>query len=216
VDELPERLRKLCEFANAPDDGNSWVQPVLRSLAIHFIVGYDHYFEDGNGRAARLLFYWSMLRRSYWLMEFVTISTILKNAPAQYGRSFLYTEQDNSDLTYFFLYHLQVIVRALNELDSYLARKVQELRETRVLLAATPGEYNYRQLALLELAMKNPQAAFTIQSHSRSHNVTGETARNDLRNLEERGLLVRSKSGRHFAWSPAPNLASLIRQSQFG
>lgn len=60
-------------------------------------------------------------------------------------------------MTYFFLYHLRVITRAINELNKYLARKVKELRETRVLLSATPGEYNYRQLALLELAIKDPR-----------------------------------------------------------
>ncbi len=215
VDQLPDRLQRLCDFANAANE-RPWIQPVLRSLAIHFMAGYDHYFEDGNGRTARLLFYWSMLRHGYWLTEFLTISTILRKAPAQYARSFLYTEQDNGDLTYFFLYHLKVITRAINDLDTYLARKVKELRETRVLLSATPGEYNHRQLALLELAIKEPQATFTIESHARSHNVSHETARNDLHNLDKRGLLSRFKADRHFAWSPAPNLPSLIRQSQYG
>ncbi len=149
-------------------------------------------------------------------MEFVTISTILAKAPAQYCRSFLYVERDSGDLTYFFLYHLHVVIRALNDLDEYLARKVRELRETRVLLASTPGEYNYRQLALLENAIENSQTVFTAQSHSRSHNVSDETARSDLRDLEERKLLVRFKAGRQFAWSAVDNLPSLIRQSQYG
>jgi Fic family protein len=214
VEQLPDRLQRLCDFANTTDD-RPWIQPVLRSLTIHFIMGYDHYFEDGNGRTARLLFYWSMLRHGYWLTEFLTISNILKKAPAQYGRSFLYTEQDSGDLTYFFLYHLKVITRAVNELDAYLARKVKELRETRVLLSTTPGEYNYRQLALLELAIKESQAVFTIESHARSHNVSHETARNDLHDLERRGLLSRFKAHRHFAWSPASNLPSVIRETQY-
>jgi Fic family protein len=156
-----------------------------------------------------------MLRHGYWLTEFLSISKILLGAPAQYGRSFIYTEQDAGDLTYFFLYHLKVITRAINELDKYLARKVQELRETRVLLSATPGEYNHRQLALLELAIKEPQTIFTIESHARSHNVSYETSRSDLRNLEERSLLQQSKLGRQFVWQAADNLASLIRESQF-
>jgi Fic family protein len=214
VDQLPERLQRLCDFANSTDD-RPWIQPTLRSLTLHFMAGYDHYFEDGNGRTARLLFYWSMLRHGYWLTEFLSISKILLGAPAQYGRSFIYTEQDAGDLTYFFLYHLKVITRAINELDKYLARKVQELRETRVLLSATPGEYNHRQLALLELAIKEPQTIFTIESHARSHNVSYETSRSDLRNLEERSLLQQSKLGRQFVWQAAGNLASLIRESQF-
>ena len=70
-----------------------WV-PVLRATlpAIHFMVGYDHYFEDGNGRTARAFFYWSMLRQGYWLAEFLSISRVLRAAPARYARSFLLTE----------------------------------------------------------------------------------------------------------------------------
>jgi Fic family protein len=131
VGELPDRLDRLCAFANETSDA-AWMQPVLRSLAVHFMVGYDHYFEDGNGRTARALFYWSMLKRGYWLTEFLTISRILNKAPAQYARSYLFTEQDGGDLTYFFLYHLNVIRRAIDDLDAYLARKVRELRATRV------------------------------------------------------------------------------------
>jgi Fic family protein len=137
--------------------------------------------------------------------------------PAQYARSFVLTEQDNGDLTYFLLYHLNVIRRAIDDLDEYLARKVRELRETRVLLAATPGEYNHRQLALLELAIREPSTSrvFNARSRSRSHNVSGETARHDLMDLESRGLLVHAKSGRQFVWRPARDLSASIRDSQY-
>jgi len=212
-EQLEERLANLCRFANSRDK-KPWMQPVLRSLSLHFMMGYDHYFEDGNGRSARIIFYWSMLRHGYWLTEFLSISNILAGAPTKYARSYLNTEQDGGDLTYFFIYHLGVVIRSINELDKYLARKVEELRETRVLLSAVPGEYNHRQLALLELAIKDPSAIFTIESHSRSHRVSYETARNDLRDLESRSLLRQSKSGKKFIWRPAENLASIIRQAQ--
>jgi Fic family protein len=214
-DQLEERMTNLCHFANSLDD-KPWMQPVLRSLTLHFMMGYDHYFKDGNGRTARIIFYWSMLRHGYWLTEFLSISKILAGAPSKYARSYLNTEQDDGDLTYFFIYQLGVVIRAINELDKYLARKVEELRETRVLLAAVPGEYNHRQLALLELAIKDPSAIFTIESHSRSHRISHETARSDLRDLESRSLLRQSKSGKKFIWRPAENLASIIRQTQFG
>ena len=213
-EQLKERVANLCQFANSLDE-KPWIPPVLRSLTLHFMMGYDHYFEDGNGRTARILFYWSMLRHGYWLTEYLSISNILSGAPSKYARSYLNTEQDDGDLTYFFIYQLGVVIRAINELDKYLARKVEELRETRVLLSAVPGEYNHRQLALLELAIKDPGAIFTIESHSRSHRVSHETARNDLRDLEIRSLLRQSKSGKRFIWRPAENLASIIRQAQF-
>jgi len=209
VETLPGRLEDLCRFANGTSD-TAYIPPVLRALTIHFMAGYDHYFEDGNGRTARALFYWSMLREGYWLTEFLTISKILKNAPSQYSRSFMLTEQDDGDLTYFFLYHLDIVRRAIDELDSYLARKVRELRRTRLLLAAMPGEYNHRQLALLELALKDTSAQFTVLSHAMSHNISPETARQDLNSLADRRLLECHKQGRKFTWRPAGHLAERI------
>lgn len=211
--ELPERLQRLCDFANASTDV-SYVPPVIRAIALHFALAYDHPFEDGNGRTARALFYWSMLNQGYWLTEFLSISRILRAAPSKYARSFLYTEQDENDLTYFVIYQLEVIRRSIRELHSYLERKVRELQEVRRSLAATSGEFNPRQLAVLQHAMSNPDAQYTVQSHMTSHNVVHQTARQDLIDLEQRSFLQRFRIGRAFAWVPAPDLGALLRQRQ--
>jgi Fic family protein len=209
VGELQDRLERLCEFANGAPDG-AYIPPVLRAIAVHFMVGYDHYFEDGNGRTARALFYWSMLKQGYWLTEFLTISRTLKRAPAQYARSFLLTEQDDGDLTHFFLYQINVILRAIRDLREYLMKKADELREVQRSMKALPGEYNHRQLALLQHAIRTPDAVFTAESHARSHNVSTETARQDLMALEEKGLVYRFKIGKRFAWTPLSDLSTRL------
>ena len=99
ADELPARLQALCDFANASGQDGPYIPVPVRAIIVHFMVGYDHYFADGNGRTARLLFYWCMLRNKYWLTEYVTISRILKNAPSRYAASFLLSEDDDGDLT---------------------------------------------------------------------------------------------------------------------
>jgi Fic family protein len=211
VAELEWRLERLCAFANESSDAAAYMPAVLRAVAVHFMVGYDHYFEDGNGRTARALFYWLMLRNGYWLTEFLTISRILKKAPARYGQAYLHTEQDDGDLTYFFIHQLGVITRAINELHEYLAIKARELREISQVIKARPGEYNYRQLALLENACREMGAAYTIRSHARSHRVSGETARHDLMDLERRGLLARSKAGRQFSWTAVADIQERLK-----
>ena len=120
--ELDERLDLMCQFANGkvPDH---FIHPVIRSVILHFWLAYDHPFVDGNGRTARALFYWSMLRSGFWLFEFISISRILVKAPIKYARAFLYTETDSNDLTYFILHQVQVIKQAIAELHSYIARK---------------------------------------------------------------------------------------------
>lgn len=209
VAELPQRLAALCSFANGEDDA-PYMPKVLRAITIHFMMGYDHYFEDGNGRTARALFYWSMLREGYWLTEYLSISRILRKAPSQYAQSFLMTEDDEGDLTHFFAYHLGVIRRAIKELHGYLAAKAMEIREVQSRLKGLPGEFNHRQLALLEHAARNSAAHYTAKSHGGSHRVTIETARQDLSALEARGLLERFKIGKQFAWRPVPDLAERI------
>ncbi|CAM3265035.1 Fic family protein [Nocardioides dubius] len=207
--ELPQRLQRLCDFANGGEE-ERYMPPVLRAIAVHFMVGYDHYFEDGNGRTARALFYWVMLRNGYWLTEFLSISRILKGAPSQYGRSFLLTEQDDGDLTHFFIYHLAVIDRAVRELHEYLAQKAEQQRTLSGMLKI-PGSNNHRQIALLERALREPDTEFSVQGHAGSHGVSGETARQDLMDLEHRGLLQRSKRARQFVWTAAPDLDGALR-----
>ncbi len=211
VQELPQRMQRLCNFAN--DDGSSgYVPSVLRALALHFMVGYDHYFVDGNGRVARALFYWSMLRNGFWLTEFLSISRILRNAPARYQRSFEYTETDESDLTYFFDYHLEVIVRAIDELHAYLAARSLATRKARTRLGGLSLRLNHRQQALLLHALRHPGFHYTSKSHARSHGITRPTANYDLGDLTDLGLLTRKTIGRTFTWSPIPNLEELITE----
>jgi Fic family protein len=209
ADQLPTRLKELCKFANEDENARQFVHPVVRAIVLHFWLAYDHPFEDGNGRTARALFYWYMRTRGYWLVEYLSISRILRNAPSQYARSFLLTETDNRDVTYFIDYQLRVIKRAIKELHDYLGRKAEELRNVERLMKRSPS-FNHRQLALLSYALRNPDGFFTFRTHADSHGVTHETARNDLLPLVEKGLLTRTTvRGRH-VFRPRPNLPDLL------
>ena len=68
------------------------------------------------------------------LFQYASISRLLLKAPAQYGLSFLHTETDGFDATYFLLYHLGILRRAIEDLFAYLLRKGGEARETEALL----------------------------------------------------------------------------------
>ena len=206
--ELPERLEALCVFANNQNDG-PYLPGVLRAITVHFMMGYNHFFVDGNGRTARALFYWTMLHEGYWLAEFLTISTILRAAPAQYGRSFLDTEQDEGDLTYFFLYHLGVIKRAIDGLYGYIERKNAEARAAQELLRST--SLTHRQLGIMNEALTNPNARFTVKQCAQTYAVTLQTARKDLQELVGLGYLVEGRQGRQAVWSAHSSLRDRIR-----
>lgn len=208
ADVLPQRLDALVAFANA-GGSKPFLHPVVRAIALHFWLAYDHPFVDGNGRTARALFYRSMLRQGYWLTEFLSISRLLYQAPAQYERAFLFVETDEADLTYFLLHQLRIIRRSIDELHEYLSQRAEEIRTLERHLGTT-GRFNMRQLALLAHALKRPDAIYTFQTHQNSHRVVYETARRDLLDLEALGLLQRGKVSREFRFFPVPDLGQRI------
>lgn len=197
-------MAALCAFANS-ETPDAFIHPVLRAVMVHFWLAYDHPFVDGNGRTARALFYWAMLRAGYWLWEYVSLSRVLLKAPAQYGRAFLETETDGNDLTYFLLHQTEAMSRALEELHRYILRRSEEVAAAeRELHALT--QFNLRQRALLTHALRHPRFSYTIEGHRRSHNVVYQTARNDLLTLETHGLLTGRKRGRAWSFTSAPDL----------
>lgn len=208
AEQLPELLEQLVTFANSVDD-ERFVHPVVRAVAIHFMMAYIHPFVDGNGRTARALFYRSMLRQGYWLTEFISISRLLTRAPVQYGRSFLLTETDGGDFTYFLLHQLDVILRSIDELMLYLDRRISEVKRIERAIRGREG-LNHRQLALLGHAIREPDTVYTFESHRRSHDVTYQTARSDLLDLEAMGWLERRQVGREFRFYAAADLEERI------
>jgi Fic family protein len=210
---LPERLQRLCDFANREEKAEPFVHPVIRAIIVHFMLGYDHPFVDGNGRTARALFYWSMARSGYWLMEYLSISHMIRKAPAKYARAYLLTETDENDATYFILHQLDVIERAIDVLHDYLSRKIGEQQEAEQLLRQSKrlaDSLNHRQLALLTHALRHAGHGYTVQNHKRSDQVTTQTARTDLQKLEELGLLEQRKRGRAFVFYAPQDLMKRI------
>ena len=70
---------------------------------------------------------------------------------------------------------------------------------------------NRRQRALLAHALRHPRQDYTIEAHRLSHNVVYQTARTDLLDLQERGLMTARKIGRTWHFTPVNQLERAIR-----
>lgn len=193
---LDRRLEKLCEFANGVGKEGPFVHPLIRAILVHFLLAYDHPFVDGNGRTARALFYWVALKNGYWLIEYLSISAEIMRARRQYDRSFLYVETDGCDTTYFVLFQIEIIKKAIEKFLISIKQKAEKMRETETVLSKLRQAFNYRQMELLRHALKHDDDSYTIESHRAMHNVSYNTARTDLLELYRVGLLVMKKRNR--------------------
>lgn len=198
---LSEALQKLCEFINIPHEqaeDETYLHPLVKACIIHFMIGYLHPFKDGNGRTARALFYWYMLKCGYTAFRYISISKLLKNAPAKYVRAYLYTETDDMDLTYFVNYQCEIVSRAVVEYIDYIKGIINTRTELRQWLydSGIFNEINSRQRDLATIAINQPGVLFTAMEVSTRMGVSENTARDDLKKLTALGLMRAMKEGK--------------------
>jgi len=194
--EIPELVKEFCDFANK--DNGEFMHPIIKGIILHFLIGYMHPFNDGNGRTARSIFYWYVLTRGYWLFEYMSISRILLRSKRDYALSYLYTETDDNDLTYFIKYNLSAIEEALRDMELYIKRKQKEQTETLQLIKGLKN-INVRQADMLKEFTKDPEKIFFISEIMNTYGVVYQTARSDLLHLTKMGyinkILIKKKFG---------------------
>lgn len=196
ADRLPDRLRQMCEFADAKEP---YIPVVLRAMLLHFQLAYDHPYVDGNGRTARALFYWAMLRERRPLVRYLSISSVVLESRAQYQRAYLDVEQ-TGDVTYFLVYHLHVYQKALANLkDTIMRRRNDEAAAEETLGRHT--RLNLRQKLFLRASLRSGLPSVVARAYASEFSVNFMTAMSDLEGLAEQGFLVLTRTGRrkHFA-----------------
>ncbi len=190
---IEKLMNDFCYFANERDEIR-FIHPIIRAIILHFLIGYIHPFVDGNGRTARAIFYWYLLSKGYWLIEYMSISRIIIRSRAQYARAYLYSEYDENDLTYFINYQLKSTESAFESLKKYITQKIQEKRELYDFRKIR--NINDRQIYILKLLSDSPEFTFTIKEMQNRFNTSYETARKDIIDLEDKGLLEKNTSGK--------------------
>jgi len=184
--ELPSFVEDLCDFFNE-EKPRVFIHPIIRGIIIHFMIAYMHPFVDGNGRTARALFYWYMLKQKYWLTEYLSISRVIAKSKKSYEKSFQYTEADNNDIGYFVAYNLRVLDLSFKQLQGYLKRKQEEKKAANTFLQL--GDINDRQAQIIKMFVDNPKEVITVKDIQIKFFVTATTAKGDIMGLVERGLL---------------------------
>ncbi|MGH8434982.1 MAG: Fic family protein [Pseudomonas sp.] len=205
---LEQRLAKLAQWANGNHhdvESSQYLHPLLKAITLHFAIGFEHPFRDGNGRVARSLFYWYLFKQDFAAFRYIAISTLLKAAPVQYGKSYLYTETDELDLTYFIDYQCRVITRAIAEFKGACQRAMESIQAFNTFLYES-GLYRQlsdKQKTVLQVAKSGIASQFTSANVSENLGCSYNTAATVLNGLVEKQLFKKEKSGREWVYSMA-------------
>lgn len=138
-----------------------------------------------------------MLRKDYWLFEYMAVSRVIKDTKDQYKLAYQYTESDGNDLTYFIRYNLAAVKTAVDNIQRYIEKKQRESKQALTILQKSEG-LSLRQAEIIKSLIKNPGKPITIKEIVETYRVAYGTARNDLFHLEELGYLAKQKSGKEY------------------
>ena len=186
-EEIPNFVEDLCHFFNEKD-APQFIHPIIRGIIIHFMVAYVHPFVDGNGRTARALFYWYMLKQGYWLTEYLSISRVIAKSKKSYEKAFLYTESDGMDIGYFVAYNMRVLQQSFKQLQDYIKRKQEEKRTANSFLRI--GNINARQAQIVKMFVDDSNLMVTIADLQAKFLISPTTAKTDIIGLMNMGLLA--------------------------
>ncbi|WKT00130.1 Fic family protein [Gallibacterium salpingitidis] len=215
-EKLPELMQSFCDFVNTNhnDKEANFIHPVIKAIILHFLIGYIHPFGDGNGRTARALFYWFMLKNGYWLFEYISISRLLKEAPAKYAKAYLYTETDDLDITYFLYYQAEIVKRAILDLEKYISDKQNEFKAFSAAIVSYTRKVtlNSRQIQILQKAAKDIGAIFTAKEISNQYGIAENTARKDLNHLYQLNLFGQIRNGNAISYIAPNDLLERLKQ----
>nr|WP_280516005.1 Fic family protein [Photorhabdus heterorhabditis] len=215
--ELENRLEALCAFANENhngEDGRKFIPPVIKAIILHFMMGYEHAFRDGNGRTARAIFYWYMLKNGYDIFEYISISKVIKENAKDYGMSYLYVQKDYGDLTYFINFNVNIILNAFDELQEYLKVKTKEFYEIVDVLEHSKykSKLTFIQKDLIKKGVKEPGRLFKVKSVQNIYDVSENTARKLLRELESMNIFLPIKIKRTTHYIAPADLRSRLNK----
>jgi Fic family protein len=183
--DLEKLIDQLCVFFN--NDTTDFIHPIIKGCIIHFMIGWIHPFSDGNGRTARAIFYWYMLKKGYWLTEYLSISKIIQDTKNQYEKAYLYTELDDNDLSYFITYHIKTMEKSYEALKEYISRKQKEVFQAAKFMKIP--EINERTAQIIKLINGDPDRVLSNKEIETRFNVSNFTARSDLKTLVKLGFL---------------------------
>jgi Fic family protein len=207
---IEETIDKLIAYANDEKDG-VFIHPILKAIFLHFWIGYLHPFTDGNGRLARSIFYWYLLRKGYWTFMYLPISTILRKVPLQYAMAYIYSEQDNQDVTYFLDFNLKKVLQAITEFEAYIDTKISEKHSIEDSIGKKLS-LNDRQTQLIFYLVSEADPSASVSSHSVLHSITKQTAIRDLKDLELKGLIEGRREGKYVKYYPTKKLMSKVAE----
>lgn len=205
ADEVVPSMEKLIEWVNQKDH-EDFIHPIVKAAFVHLYFVHIHPFFDGNGRTARALFYFDLIKNDYEFFKYFSISAAVQKSKGKYYKAICHSEIHEGDFTYFLLYMTETILESIHLVQERIGHHYQKeyvldyLNRKQILL-------NPRQQKFINKFLVIDKRVITLKKYQAWFKTAYETARRDLEDLHQKGILLRRKQARSFVYTPNHNFS---------
>lgn len=197
INTMNTMMNELLDFLKTDELGRP-IDDIYKAIAFHFLFAYIHPFIDGNGRTVRILFTYLLKQSGYDMFYYISLSEIIYRKKAKdYYKAFIdversdISEQKPFDLTYFFYYMTNVMLKGLDILKN---RINTHMREDIISHIAEENQIDLtpRQKKIVKI-LSNKDYSFMLSTKDLADklNVGTQTILRDLKFLREFSLVKR-------------------------
>lgn len=200
ADKVMPSMEKMVGWVNQKNE-TGFIHPIVKASFVHLYFVHIHPFFDGNGRTARALFYFDLIKNEYEFFKYFSISVAVQKAKGKYYQAIRDSEIHEGDFTYFLFYMAETILESIHLVKARIAHHYQKefvmdrLNKDGVFL-------NDRQQKFVKKFFVMDQRVITIKKYQDWFKVVYETARRDLDDLSQKKVLVRGKQGKAYVYRP--------------
>jgi len=189
ADHLPREVRAFLQWFESKDA----IDPILHAAIAHLWFVTLHPFEDGNGRVSRAIADMALARADGSALRFYSMSTQIESEKREYYDSLETTQKGGMDITFWLIWFLGCLDRALVRADESLAGILQKSATWERINAGV--SVNDRQRLVLNALLDRNEREISTSHYAKLARCSLDTALRDIKSLVDFGVIVAGEGG---------------------
>ena len=193
ADRLGAEMDQFLTWWNSPP---GYLDGIVRAALAHFWFVSIHPFEDGNGRIARAITDMALAQDERTGCRLYSMSAQISAERNDYYNVLELNQRSDGDITDWLVWFMKCLHRAIRRSEKEVQLAV---RKTRFWQQCSEVALNERQQKvvkrLLDAGPGGFEGGLTNRKYKNLTRVSRETAKRDITNLVEKGILVRNPGG---------------------